>query len=132
MPPMRKAAVARCGAARGMCYGPDTMRTFLLAALAVALLTGSPATAYHWVGAGGMSCETWATDRADSRSGRWLQEIQWVLGFLSAIGYVGDGNDPLNGLDLNGVAGWLDNYCRANPLKGLTDAAEALALEHPR
>jgi hypothetical protein len=115
-----------------MCYGPDTMRTFLLAALAVALLTNSAAVGYHWVGAGGMSCGTWATDRADSRSGRWLQEIQWVLGFLSAIGYVGDGNDPLNGLDLNEVAGWLDNYCRANPLKGLTEAAEALALEHPR
>ena len=50
---------------------------------------------------------------------------QWVTGFLSGIGFVGeDGADPLKGLDGNAVHAWIDNYCHAHPLEQkLSDAA---------
>ena len=35
--------------------------------------------------------------------------------------------DSLNGTDADGVLAWIDNYCRANPIKDIADAAEAFA-----
>jgi hypothetical protein len=73
-------------------------------------------------------------DRADERGrkGFWIGESQWVLGFLSGVGYMRrkEGFDPLNGLDARAVDGWLDNYCRANPLKTLAAAAAAFVQDH--
>jgi hypothetical protein len=40
--------------------------------------------------------------------------MQWVLWFLSGIGFAGIGN-PLNGTDTDGIWAWVDNYCRDHP-----------------
>jgi hypothetical protein len=61
-----------------------------------------------------------------------LQEQAWVLGFLSGVGFVGDnGNNPLDGVDAYGVCGWIDNYCRANPIEMIAKAAAAFYFDHP-
>jgi hypothetical protein len=52
-------------------------------------------------------------------------EDQWVVGFLSGLGY--EGQDPMAGTDYNGVAMWISNYCAANPTMEIIDAAEAFA-----
>jgi hypothetical protein len=54
-----------------------------------------------------------------------------VLGFLSGVGYRGEGFDPLHGLDARAVAAWLDNYCRAHLFQDLAEAAAAFVRERP-
>jgi hypothetical protein len=73
---------------------------------------------------------TRAADRR-TRSG-WFIDIAWVLGFLSGVGYTEAPRvDPLQGVDADGVAGWLDNYWGTNPLQTLVAAAKAFVEEPP-
>jgi hypothetical protein len=106
------------------------MRFLLPVILVVASLTDSSgATAYQFLGAGTVSCEAWTAAR-QHRTG-WYDMAEWVLGFLSGVGYTGRAA-PLQGWDAHAVAAWMDNYCRANPLKNLDAAAEAFVGAHPR
>ena len=92
------------------------MRFLLPSALAVALLTGSAETAdFKAVGLGFSSCGQTAG----------VYE-QWVVGFLSGIGYegIGQGDDRLAGVGANGVWTWVDNYCRAHPLDRIVTASK--------
>jgi len=100
------------------------MKKSILAALAaVALLTGSPAAAreYEFRDVGGISCETWTANRATGNSDS-IQDMQWVLGFLS-------GAEAME-VGAGAIGGWLDTYCRANPLKTLREAATAFSYVH--
>jgi hypothetical protein len=89
---------------------------------AVVVLTGSLAAAREQLrDAGGISCGTWTANRATGNSDS-IQDMQWVLGFLSGVGAMEVGTDA--------VGGWLDTYCRANPLKTLWEAATAFSHIH--
>jgi hypothetical protein len=55
----------------------------------------------------------------------------WVLGFSSGVGSVGFEN-PLRGVDAQGVGGWIDNYCQAHPLDVIAKAASAFVSAYPR
>lgn len=84
------------------------------------------------------SCGKWTAERA-VRSGQAVQMQSWILGFLTALNlYVPatEGNIARTA-DIEGFYGWLDQYCRENPLNAFTSAAMALASElqrrtHPR
>jgi|SRR6516165_4538362 hypothetical protein len=113
-------------------------RTFPAASFVV-FLTTTPALLMSWaeaaqpgnydlIGSGTNSCGTWTAWRRQGIAG--FPE-QWVLGFLSGIGYKG-GNNPLNGVDANAVWAWMDNYCYAHPLDSIEKAGEAFNLIHPR
>ena len=107
------------------------MWKLLLTALAVVLFTGAARAADAWaIGVGLKSCGAWTADR---RTPDWGSEAQWVVGFLSGVGYEGmkDGVDPLRGVDGAAVMAWLDNYCQTHPLQKLVDAAKAFVDEHP-
>jgi hypothetical protein len=115
------------------------MRFLLPAALAAALLTGF-AEAYAGdagvtiIGQGTASCGTWTSARRDREA---LCYEQWVVGFLSGIGYMGligggENYDPLQRMDADAVWAFVDNYCQANPLKTIKWAAVNFLLEHPR
>jgi hypothetical protein len=95
-------------------------KSILAALAAVVLLTGSLAAAreYQFRDAEGISCETWTANRATGNSDS-IQDMLWILGFLSGSGAME--------VDTGAVGGWLDTYCRANPLKTLREAATALA-----
>jgi hypothetical protein len=102
----------------------------LSVALAIALITDS-AEAFKIIGAGVDSCGTWTADRRQ-QSGAALQDEQWVVGFLSGIGYRGDDDsDPLKGMDAQGVWAWIDNYCLAHPIETVSTAAKAFNRAHP-
>jgi hypothetical protein len=106
-----------------------TMKRVLVLAIFVAYATetwGQNAI----IGAGLDSCGTWTFERRTPSLAGALQDGQWVLGFLSAVGFAG-ALDPLRGVDARGVWAWIDNYCQANPLKNLTDAAIAFMSAHP-
>ncbi len=56
----------------------------------------------------------------------------WLAGYLSGLNAaVGDAkHDPLEKLSsANQVFAWMDNYCRANPLKMVSDGGAQLYLE---
>jgi hypothetical protein len=62
-----------------------------------------------------------------------LTKANWVLGFLSGIGFVNaNQSDPLHGLDAEAVQAWLDTYCRNYPLDPIINAAKGLYFKHPQ
>jgi hypothetical protein len=108
------------------------MRTVLACLVVVALGMHTDAEAFRVVGVGTSSCGTWTVHRRALTSPEWFTDSAWVAGFLSGIGFVGEGgDDPLHGLDANAVDAWIDNYCQANPLDDIETAAEHFYRAHP-
>nr|WP_294509525.1 hypothetical protein [uncultured Rhodopila sp.] len=104
---------------------------FLTMAL-VSVAAAPRALAYHEVGAGIDTCATWTSDRQSPAGPPALQDEQWVLGFLTGIGFAGSvADDPLNGVDAAGVWGWIDSYCKQRPEEKLVTAARAFFRSHP-
>ncbi len=98
--------------------------------LAIGLMTSAAeAQTYQGVGKGKSSCGTWTADRRHRQSN--LDE-QWILGFLSGIGYKSQSFDPLKGMDVNAVWAWMDNYCQAHTLDSIAMAGAAFDRAHPR
>jgi len=52
----------------------------------------------------------------------------WVMGFLSASADA-SGKDFLKDTDAKSIFLWMDNYCRANPLKHVAHGARELFFE---
>jgi hypothetical protein len=92
---------------------------------------GAFASQFNLIGVGTASCGTWTVDQRDPKSWPALADESWVLGFLSGIGFESLADNPLNGTDANGVVGWIDNYCAANPLSQIFDATKAFDHAHP-
>lgn len=77
------------------------------------------------LGSGAQSCGTWLAQQNEAiHQGRRL----WVLGYLSGVNSMSS-IDFLKGYEVNGIAAAIDNYCRQNPLKGIDDAANDVALQ---
>jgi len=68
-----------------------------------------------------VSCGTWTQARQQDRQ-KPVTHQWWVAGFLSGLEYEGVSGDPLAGNDIGGIAAWIDNYCRQNPLKTIAHA----------
>jgi hypothetical protein len=97
-----------------------------LAVLIFVTMAEAPSHAAMVIGAGVDPCGRWTAETAASDSPQALQDEQWVLGYLSAVGqHGGKGADPLKGTDASAVWTWIDNYCRAHPSAHIADAAEA-------
>lgn len=73
---------------------------------------------------GAPSCGVWIKERADDKLETIANNV-WLLGFLSGMA-VKSGKDILKGTDNPSIFLWVDNYCRANPLKTPGDAGDAL------
>jgi hypothetical protein len=67
---------------------------FLVIMALAASITASSSFGYQLLGPGARSCGSWLADRRNSAA---LVDEAWVLGFLSGVGYAGDG-DPLHGI----------------------------------
>ena len=112
----------------------------ILTVLTILLTTGATeAQTYTAIGSGTVSCGSWTAYRpayipggsATLSSQNALQNQAWVLGFLSGVGFIGNGDDPLNGMDAQGVWAWIDNYCQAHPIENIAQAAAAFYHVHP-
>jgi len=103
------------------------MRNATLVALGICLLSpGRIATAYDPVGVGAWSCVAWTDTRKSLRSDT---PEQWVLGFLSGIGFViRESNDPLRGLNPQVVSEWMDKYCRRYPDESIAHGIESFSM----
>lgn len=102
-------------------------RLLLLTALTPVLYTSSARAGIQVLGGGAVTCGAWTAERADRRAANWYGLGQWVLGFLTGVGWgTREAQDPLRGLDSDAVAAWLDNYCKNHPLRHL----DAFVQEH--
>lgn len=113
---------------------PQIMKLRLVLILFAFTLAADRAEAgYNKLGAGTASCGIWTAFRREgSTSAQALSAEQWVLGFIDGIaGASGGSLDPLNGVNAEGVWDWIDNYCRTNPLKSVSDAGLAFIVAHP-
>ncbi|MDM0079215.1 hypothetical protein QTI17_01290 [Variovorax sp. J31P179] len=98
------------------------IRTGIVAASLLACLSNG----FAFTTFGSYDCGQWFTKREVAKS--------WLLGLLSGLNFmVADekkGNDPLSKLGSADQAFlWMDNYCRANPLKSVTDGGIDLYIE---
>lgn len=72
------------------------------------------------------SCGVWMQAR-QTRSGNNEKVLtQWVAGHLSGLNMDTAHPDALLGTDFDGLMGWIDNYCKANPLDKVATAAGRL------
>ena len=93
-------------------------------------LASTTAVAQTMIGPLQNSCETW-TEVRRTRQTQTSQALEfWVTGFLSGANVFDDTDiNFLKGMDSNAIYAWIDNYCKANPLERLPDAAYALTRE---
>ena len=57
----------------------------------------------------------------------------WVEGYITAMAVESDRvNAAIHRTDPAGLTAWIDNWCKANPLKSMAKAAEALSVELDR
>jgi len=73
------------------------------------------------------SCGEWVVNREKSTTLA-LGNSAWLLGYLSGIA-VNSKTDFLAGNENSSLYKWMDNYCRANPLRNLSAGGNALAAE---
>ena len=90
------------------------------------------------LGAGvGVSCGDWSRVRLSEQRGsnnvrdlmHLHQMFAWVAGYLSGANEMSQGADFLierTGTSTAAFEGWIDNYCKANPLDSMAIAAAAL------
>jgi len=105
-------------------------------ALAVTLAALSPSVHAQSrmivMGSGNVSCGAWTEHRRRAVVLA-LSEEAWVQGFVTAYNaYVAPDGGLQASIDAAGVAGWMDNYCQANPLDNVAVAAQHLVEELKR
>lgn len=97
----------------------------------LAVVASSSAVCSPIKGAGAISCGRWVEDR---KHNTFSEELNWVLGFISAYNhyvYQGSAHSGIFGnADSDAVAVWMDSYCQRNPLstpyKGATELVDEL------
>jgi hypothetical protein len=77
---------------------------------------------------GSPDCGQWIAEKTPMRSG-------WLMGYLTGLNWLHDmvGNNPKDPLDALNSADqaylWMDNWCKANPLKKVTTGGVELFIE---
>ena len=78
---------------------------------------------YTTYGVGTQSCGQWLEARRDTNKSFYFQLGSWVQGWVSSAGYYGT---VLKKTDTAAMDAWVDNFCSANPLLDMDDAARGL------
>jgi hypothetical protein len=101
---------------RSLCSFAVSLVLLLFSGTASAVMTlGSP------------SCGQWVRDQSTNGMQAGANRY-WLAGYLSGLA-VALQTDSLTTTDSASIELWMDNYCRANPLKGLQDGGVALFRE---
>jgi len=81
---------------------------------------------------GARSCGAWIEARTQGGISAFAAQ-DWVIGYLSGVAMASNfdfwGKQNVNSLDNQSAFLWMDNYCRANPLKNIADGADELYFE---
>lgn len=72
------------------------------------------------------SCGKWTSVRPGNSVKKYQVE-NWVLGVLTGYNmYIRGRKNIASASGIEGILGWIDNYCRTNPLTDLSGAVEAI------
>jgi hypothetical protein len=101
---------------------------FLMSLPALGALAADVEGKYVVFGMGTLSCGSYTQARKVPGPTE-LQFEYWVTGYITAVNrFLPETSDIANGTDLDGLMGWLDNWCRDNPTKNFSTGADALEL----
>ena len=104
-------------------FGKGTVAALVIAVL---LIGGGTAWGYQAFGVGLESCGAWTTAK-EEKSSKQPNYYNWIGGYLTAYNrWVESESGPVSKTKMRGVAAWIDNYCRDNPLEVVATAAERL------
>jgi hypothetical protein len=80
------------------------------------------------------SCGPYMKDRQSQNAAKVLNHSVWIFGYITAYNrQTPDTADIRGGTEIDGILRWLDNWCKANPSKDISDAMEAFTTEmYPR
>jgi hypothetical protein len=78
--------------------------------------------------AGESSCGSWTSTSKRNN----YQDEAWLFGFITAYNMYIMKTSITGATDKQGLAGWVDNYCRTHPLNSIFDAAVELIEELKR
>jgi hypothetical protein len=80
------------------------------------------------------SCGPYMKDRKSQNAAKVLNHAVWIFGYVTAYNrQTPDTVDIRGGTEIDGILLWLDNWCKENPSKDMSDAMEAFTNEmHPR
>jgi len=103
------------------------MKAKLLTAL-IAIAVSSTAIGQTITTIGNIDCGKWI--KRKNHPMEELRTISWLSGFMTGLNF-GDQfrNDPLKRVSADQIALWMDNYCRANPLRSVANGGEILMME---
>lgn len=100
------------------------MRSAYAAAIAITMqaTVSNAGPEYAVIGVGATSCGSWVSNLPLRR-----HSMSWVLGFLTAMNMheasLGRPGELSKGTDADGLELWITNYCSANPLADVSEAA---------
>ncbi|RYH67703.1 MAG: hypothetical protein EON54_03810 [Alcaligenaceae bacterium] len=98
------------------------MKTKLIAiGLASAMACGN---ALAVIVMGAVPCGVWVKDRTE-KGWNETADRSWLTGFLSGLAIESE-KDVLRTVNAESIYLWMDNYCRANPLKQLATGGQVL------
>lgn len=101
----------------------NLIKVFILSAALVSTSGYGVIVAGH----GGSSCGVWTEVRSEVKTIRKYTYHAWLLGYLSGANTWGSlGQDIIENNDNAGLYGWMDNYCKENPLVMISDAVDEL------
>ena len=92
----------------------------LLGLITTLLSSTTQAEDYKSYGLHSVSCGSWTQERKEKIN---TPSEAWILGFISGAGWAGRN---MAYTDIDAVFGWIDHYCKENPLDNLIDAAEGI------
>ncbi|MGJ4899444.1 hypothetical protein ACQR2B_31010 [Bradyrhizobium oligotrophicum] len=101
------------------------MKTIVVCATAFCTTWANVAGAAEVVGQGAQSCATWTKQLRLSDSSLSYVNEAWVLGFLSGRNFYSSAAITIP--EANAVSAWITNYCAANPVDTIAQAAAELA-----
>jgi hypothetical protein len=79
------------------------------------------------IGTGKGSCGEYVRAK-DVEVRRWYE--MWLMGYITGVNSAKMGKyDYSNGIDSNGLAQWVENWCKQNPLKAYIDGIDAMLVE---
>jgi hypothetical protein len=82
---------------------------------------------YAILGAGTSSCGSFVEARKNATATMYRT---WLTGYFTALNLMSpDTYNLLGSTDIDGAILWVENYCRANPIKNFENAAQALWVE---
>lgn len=110
------------------------MKAKLLTAL-LAMVVSTSVFAVQKTTVGAVDCGEWIARKGDSNGSNIPNHFSetranaWLVGFMTGLNFSEREGDPLKKASAAQIFLWMDNFCKANPLKTVVDGGQILMME---